>query len=169
MMKEIAQHIEHDIEPVFDRRSRVLMLGTMPSPKSREQGFFYGHPQNRFWKVLAAVFDAPVPEGIPEKTTFLLERRIALWDVLASCEITGASDASIRDPEPNDLRLILDHAPIERIFCTGAKAAQLYRKLCEPVLNIPCVQLPSTSPANAAMRLPDLVEAYRTALLPFVS
>lgn len=169
MMKEIAQHIEHDIEPVFDRRSRVLMLGTMPSPKSREQGFFYGHPQNRFWKVLAAVFDAPVPEGIPEKTTFLLEHRIALWDVLASCEITGASDASIRDPKPNDLRFILDHAPIERIFCTGAKAAQLYRKLCEPILGIPCVQLPSTSPANAAMRLPDLVEAYRTALLPFVS
>lgn len=169
MAKEIARHIEHDIEPVFDQRSRVLMLGTMPSPKSREKGFFYGHPQNRFWKVLAAMLDAPVPETITEKSALLLEHRIALWDVLASCEITGASDASIRDPKPNDLRLILDHAPIERIFCTGTKATQLYRKLCEPALGIPCAQLPSTSPANAAMRLPDLIEAYRAALLPFLS
>lgn len=165
MAAEIAQHIEHDIEPVFDARSRVLMLGTMPSPRSREQGFFYGHPQNRFWKVMAAVFDAPVPANIPEKRAFLLEHRIALWDVLASCEIAGASDASIRDPRPNDLQRILSHAPIEQIFCTGAKAAQLYRKLCEPTTGIPCVQLPSTSPANAAMRLPELIEAYRGALL----
>lgn len=164
MTREAAEHIQHTIEPVFDATSRVLLLGTMPSPKSREQGFFYGHPQNRFWKVLSAVFNAPTPESIPEKRAFLLEHHIALWDVLASCEITGASDASIRDPEPNDLRRILDHAPIEGIFCTGAKAAQLYRRLCEPELGIPCVQLPSTSPANAAMRLPDLVEAYREAL-----
>lgn len=169
MNKDASRHIEHDIEPVFDERSRVLLLGTMPSPKSREQGFFYGHPQNRFWKVLAAVFDAPVPKSIPEKRSFLLEHRIALWDVLASCQIAGASDASIRDPKANDLRLILDRAPIERIFCTGAKAAQLYRKLCEPGLGIPCVQLPSTSPANAAMRLPDLIEAYRSALVPYLS
>lgn len=165
MTAKITQHIEHDIEPIFDTRSRLLILGTMPSPKSREQGFFYGHPQNRFWKVLAAVFDTPVPKSIPEKRAFLLEHHIALWDVLASCEITGASDASIRNPQPNDLARILDHAPIEHIFCTGAKAAQLYRRLCEPTLGISCVQLPSTSPANAAMRLPDLVEAYRAALL----
>lgn len=165
MTQDTAQLIEHSIDPIFDARSRLLMLGTMPSPKSREQGFFYGHPQNRFWKVLAAVFSAPVPKSIPEKRTFLLEHRIALWDVLASCEIAGASDASIRNPKPNDLRRILDRAPIERIFCTGAKAAQLYRRLCEPTTGIPCLQLPSTSPANAAMRLDDLIEVYRSALL----
>ncbi len=165
MTQDTAQLIEHSIDPIFDARSRLLMLGTMPSPKSREQGFFYGHPQNRFWKVLAAVFSAPVPKSIPEKRAFLLEHRIALWDVLASCQIEGASDASIRDPKPNDLSHILDKAPIEQIFCTGAKAAQLYRKLCEPTTGIPCLQLPSTSPANAAMRLDDLIEVYRSALL----
>lgn len=165
MTQDTAQLIEHSIDPIFDARSRLLMLGTMPSPKSREQGFFYGHPQNRFWKVIAAVFSAPVPKSIPEKRAFLLEHRIALWDVLASCEIAGASDASIRNPKPNDLRRILDRAPIERIFCTGAKAAQLYRRLCEPTTGIPCLQLPSTSPANAAMRLDDLIEVYRSALL----
>ena len=162
------QHISHEIEPVFDEHSRVLMLGTMPSPRSREQGFFYGHPQNRFWKVLAAVLDEPVPTSIPEKKQMLLAHGIALWDVLASCTIQGASDASIRDPRPNDLRLILDRANIEGIFCTGAKATQLYRKLCEPDLGIPCRQLPSTSPANAAMGPSVLIEAYREALLPLL-
>lgn len=163
-----GSYIEHDIEPVFDRESRVLMLGTMPSPRSRQEGFFYGHPQNRFWKVLAALFNEPVPATIPEKKRFLLDHRIALWDVLASCSIQGASDASIRDPRPNDLRLILDQADIQQIFCTGAKAAQLYRRLCEPYLGIPCVQLPSTSPANAQMRLPDLIAAYEAALKPYL-
>lgn len=163
------QHISHDIDPIFDERSRVLILGTMPSPRSREQGFFYGHPQNRFWKVLAAVFDEPVPESIPAKKQLLLTHGIALWDVLASCTIQGASDASIRDPHPNDLRTILDQANIQKIFCTGAKATQLYRKLCEPELGISCQQLPSTSPANAAAKLPQLIETYRAALLPIVS
>lgn len=167
-MANEMKHIEHEIEPVFDDRSRVLMLGTIPSPKSREVGFFYGHPQNRFWKVMAAVLGTAVPQTIPEKTEMLLEHRIALWDVCRSCAIEGASDASIKDPQPNDLSRILDVANIRGIFCTGAKAAQLYRKLCEPTLGIPCIQLPSTSPANAAMRLPDLVEAYRTALLPYL-
>lgn len=168
-MGNVEQHIEHEIAPVFDERSRVLMLGTFPSPKSREQGFFYGHPQNRFWKVLAAVLDTDVPQTIPEKKMLLLEHGIALWDVCQSCQIEGASDASIRDPKPNDLRLILDAAPIKRIFCTGAKAAQLYRKLIEPELGNPCVQLPSTSPANAAMRLSALIDAYREALLPYLA
>lgn len=162
------QHISHEIDPVFDERSRVLILGTMPSPRSREQGFFYGHPQNRFWKVLAAVVDEPIPESIPDKKRMLIAHGIALWDVLASCTIQGASDASIRDPRPNDLRLILDRANIQKIFCTGAKATQLYRKLCEPELGIPCEQLPSTSPANAAAKLPQLIETYRAALLPFL-
>lgn len=161
-------YIIHEIEPVFDAESRVLMLGTMPSPKSREQGFYYGHPQNRFWKVLAAVLDAEVPQTIPKKKQLLLTHHIALWDVLASCTIAGASDASIRNPKPNDIAQLCAAAPIEQIFCTGAKATQLYRKLCEPAVHLPCEQLPSTSPANAAMKLPDLVEAYRVALLPFL-
>lgn len=161
-------HIIHEIEPVFDAESRVLLLGTMPSPKSREVGFYYGNPQNRFWKVIAAVLDAEVPQTIPEKKQLLLTHHIALWDVLASCTIAGASDASIRDPKPNDIAYLCAAAPIEQIFCTGAKATQLYRKLCEPITHIPCEQLPSTSPANAAMKLPDLVEAYRAALLPFL-
>lgn len=163
-----VEHIDHEIEPVFDSQSRILMLGTIPSPKSREQGFFYGHPQNRFWKVLAGVLGEEVPQNIAEKKDLLLKHKIALWDVCQSCSIEGASDSSIRDPQSNDLRLILDVAPIQAIFCTGAKATQLYRKLCEPELGISCVKLPSTSPANAAMRLPALVEAYRGALLPYL-
>lgn len=114
-------HIIHEIEPVFDAESRVLMLGTMPSPKSREQGFYYGHPQNRFWKVLAAVLDAEVPQTIPEKKQLLLTHHIALWDVLASCTIAGANDASIRDPKPNDIAHLCAAAPIEQIFCTAPK------------------------------------------------
>lgn len=147
----------------------MLILGTFPSPKSREQGFFYGHPQNRFWKVLAEVLHTNVPQTISEKKSLLLKYKIALWDVCQSCQIEGASDASIRNPEPNDLRPILDTASIRRIFCTGDKATQLYRKLIEPQLGIPCTQLPSTSPANAAMRLPALVDAYRKALLPYLA
>ena len=115
-----------------------------------------------------SVFDAEVPQTISEKKQLLLTHHIALWDVLASCTIAGASDASIRDPKPNDIAQLCAAAPIEQIFCTGAKATQLYRKLCEPAVHLPCEQLPSTSPANAAMKLPNLVEAYRAALLPFL-
>ena len=159
-------HVDHAIDPVFDERSRVLMLGTMPSPASREAGFFYGHPQNRFWRVLAAVFDEPAPETIEDKRDLLLRRRIALWDVLASCDIEGASDASIRNARPNDLSRIFDAADIQAVFATGTKAGQLYAKYCESDCGVPCVTLPSTSPANAKMRLEDLTETYRAALAP---
>ncbi len=155
------QSVEHGIPPVFDGRSEVLVLGTMPSPKSREAGFFYGHPQNRFWRVLAALFDEPVPEGNAERADLLLRHHIALWDVLASCDIEGASDASIRNARPNDLSRILHAAPVRHVFCTGATSARLYGKLCEPVCGIAAQKLPSTSPANAAWSLPRLVEAYR--------
>lgn len=156
------QRIAHTIEPVFDERSRVLVLGTMPSPKSREVGFYYGHPQNRFWKVLAALLDERVPEDVAGKRAFLLANRIALWDVLASCTIEGAADASIADAVPNDLSRIGRVAPIEAVFTTGAKASELYRRRCAGMLpDVPHVPLPSTSPANARMRLEDLVEAYR--------
>ena len=156
-----VEHIEHGIEPVFDGRSEALVLGTMPSPASREAAFFYGHPRNRFWPVLAALFDEPVPEDNAERTDLLLRHHIALWDVLASCDIEGASDASIANARPNDLSRILHAAPVRHVFCTGATSARLYGKLCEPVCGIEAQKLPSTSPANAAWSLPRLVEAYR--------
>ena len=163
-----ATTVTHEIQPVFDSRSRVLLLGTMPSPASREQGFYYGHPQNRFWRVIAAIFDEPAPRTIEEKRDMLLRHHIALWDVLASCEIEGASDASIRDAQPNDLARIFDAADIRAVFATGTKAGELYRKLIEPTLGMPCTTLPSTSPANAKMKLADLVDAYGKALLPLL-
>lgn len=163
-----ATTVTHEIQPVFDSRSRVLLLGTIPSPASREQGFYYGHPQNRFWRVLAAIFDEPAPRTIEEKRDMLLRHHIALWDVLASCEIEGASDASIRDAQPNDLARIFDAADIRAVFATGTKAGELYRKLIEPTLDAPCTTLPSTSPANAKMKLADLVDAYGKALLPLL-
>ena len=158
----------HTIPPVYDERSKILILGTMPSPKSREARFFYAHPQNRFWRVLAAVFGAPAPVTTPEKTAFALERGIALWDVLKSCRITGASDASIRDAEANDLSEIFDAADIAAVFTTGAAAAHLYDKHCRQRCahyNAAVINLPSTSPANRGRYdLERLVGEYRVIL-----
>lgn len=161
-----TQRVEHTIPPVFDGRSRVLVLGTMPSPASRAAGFYYAHPQNRFWRVMEALFDLPERSLVENdaRTAFLLEHHIALWDVLASCEIAGASDASIARAVPNDLTRILDTAPIAHVFTTGGKAAALLRRFDGELLaerEIPHTPLPSTSPANARMRLPELIEAYR--------
>ena len=161
------EHIIHSIEPVFDAESRVLILGTMPSPKSREVQFYYGHPQNRFWRVLAAVLGEEVPQSVPEKNAMLLRHRIALWDVLAECEITGASDSSIRNPVANDLSVILNHAPVQAVFTTGATAWKLYTRLQKPHTGIEAVRLPSTSPANCAVKMEALTEAYK-AILPWL-
>ena len=161
------EHIIHSIEPVFDAESRVLILGTMPSPKSREVQFYYGHPQNRFWRVLAVVLGEEVPQSVPEKKAMLLRHRIALWDVLAECEITGASDSSIRNPVANDLSVILDHAPVQAVFTTGATAWKLYTRLQKPHTGIEAVRLPSTSPANCAVKMEALTEAYK-AILPWL-
>lgn len=161
------EHIIHSIEPVFDAESRVLILGTMPSPKSREVQFYYGHPQNRFWRVLAAVLGEEVPQSVPEKKAMLLRHRIALWDVLAECEITGASDSSIRNPVANDLSVILDHAPVQAVFTTGATAWKLYTRLQKPHTGIEAVRLPSTSPANCVVKMEALTEAYK-AILPWL-
>lgn len=158
-----SERVVHTIEPVFDSASRVLILGTMPSPKSREHNFYYANPQNRFWRVMERLFSLE-DQSLTEnelRRTFLLENHIALWDVLHACEIAGASDASITEPQPNDLGRIVHTAPIKQIFTTGTTAYRLYRKLCEPQLGMSAVPLPSTSPANARMRLDDLVEAYR--------
>lgn len=149
------------LPPVYDTHSVLLILGTMPSPKSREIGFYYGHPQNRFWKVLSALFCQEIPSGREEKIRFLLEHRIALWDVLASCDIAGASDASIRRPIPNDLRPLLRESGIRHIFTTGGKAAAFYRIYSLPQTGMAAISLPSTSPANARMSLEALQEAYR--------
>ena len=151
----------HPIPPVYDEASAILILGSFPSVKSREQGFFYGHPQNRFWRVTAAVFDEPVPMTVPARRDFLLRNGIALWDVIAACEISGSSDASIRGAVPNDLRPILETAPIREIFVNGQTAARLYRVHCQAVTGRPAAVLPSTSPANAAWSLERLIEAWR--------
>lgn len=153
--------VEHNIPPLFDVESRVLILGSFPSVKSREGRFFYHHPQNRFWRVIAAVCAEPVPETIEQKRALLLRNHIALWDVIASCTITGSSDASIRQVVPNDLSRILDVAPIERIFTNGQTAHTLYRKYQSKTIALPEQALPSTSPANAAWHLERLVEAWR--------
>ena len=153
--------LDHPIPPVCDGNSRILILGSFPSVKSREQGFFYGHPQNRFWRVLAAVFADEVPGTVPDRRAFLLRHGVALWDVLASCEIEGSADASIRAAAPNDLGPILAAAPIRAVFANGQTAGKLYRTYLEPLTGRPALVLPSTSPANAAWSLERLVEAWR--------
>ena len=150
----------HPIPPVYRADSRILILGSFPSVKSRETGFFYGHPQNRFWKVTAAVCGEEVPQTVEEKKAFLLRNHIAVWDVIASCVITGSSDASIRDVVPNDLSEILDTADIQAIYTNGGKAYELYCKYIYPVNGIEAHKLPSTSPANAGYSLDRLKEAW---------
>lgn len=152
--------VTHEFDAFFDKDSRVLILGTIPSPKSREQGFYYGHPQNRFWKVLADVLGEEFPQTVEERKGILKRNHIALWDVLESCEIKGASDVSIRNVRPNDMNRILQAADIRAIFATGAKAAQLYKKLCFPECGVEAVRLPSTSPANCGCSYETLREAY---------
>jgi hypoxanthine-DNA glycosylase len=155
------EHIVHPLAPVFDENARVLVLGTMPSPASRAVHFYYGHPQNRFWRVLARLFDEPVPSDNDERTKLVLAHGIALWDVLASCDIAGAQDASIRNACPNDLARVIDAAPIAHVFTTGGKAASFYRRFdAERWPDLPFTPLPSTSAANARMSLDDLVDAY---------
>lgn len=153
--------IIHPIKPVYDKDSRVLILGSFPSVKSREEGFFYGHPQNRFWKVTSRVFDEDLPLTVDEKKAFLLENHIALWDVIGSCEIEGSSDSSIRNVTVNDISQILKTAEIKAIYLNGGKAYQLYQKYLFPSLGREGILLPSTSPANAAWNLDKLTNAWK--------
>lgn len=155
----------HELPPFFENDSETLILGSFPSPKSRETGFYYGHPQNRFWKTLAAVFEEEIPVNIEEKKEFLRRQKIALWDVIASCEIKGAEDGSIRRAKANDLSVILNAAAIRKILTTGKTAFCLYQTLCEPIIGRPALPLPSTSPANRAVSFEELVCRYREALL----
>ena len=152
--------VTHPIPPLVDASSRILILGSFPSVKSREGLFFYHHPQNRFWKVLAGVLEEPVPGSIEEKKIFLLKHRIALWDVIASCTIEGSSDSTIKNVVPNDLSGILSAADISRIFCNGGASFQYYKKYQEPRTGRAAVRLPSTSPANAAWSLDRLIREW---------
>ena len=140
----------HTIDPIYNSESRILILGSFPSVKSREIGFFYGHPQNRFWCVLAELFSEEKPETVDDKKTFLLRHRIALWDVIGSCEIKGSSDISIKNVIPNDISPILDASDIKAVFVNGKAAEKLYNKHIFSKTNRPAILLPSTSPANAA-------------------
>ena len=156
----MKQRLNHPFGPLYDESSRVLILGSFPSVKSREQNFFYGHPQNRFWKVVSAIFEQPVPQTIEEKKQLILGNGLALWDSIASCEITGSSDSSIRNARANDIRIILDSCNIERIYCNGRKSHELYKKYIEPQTGREAVCLPSTSPANAQWTLERLIEEW---------
>ncbi|MGN0355093.1 MAG: DNA-deoxyinosine glycosylase, partial [Muricoprocola sp.] len=152
-MNGIYEHITHDFEPIYNQESRILILGTLPSVKSREQQFYYGHPQNRFWKLLASLMESEPPQTIEEKKAFLLEHHIAIWDVIAQCDIIGSSDSSIKNVVPTDLNQILKQASINQIFANGGKAYQLYMKYSFPQTKKEIIKLPSTSPANAAFQM----------------
>ncbi len=157
-------HLTHPIEPVYDQNSRILILGSFPSAKSREIGFFYGHPQNRFWKLLSALYEEELPQTVEEKKAFLLRHGIALWDVIGSCGIEGSSDASIKNAVPNDIRLILDAADIRAIYTAGKTAKKYYDKYALPKTQRKAICLPSTSPANAAYDLERLLAEWRRIL-----
>lgn len=161
------EHLEHGFAPVFDQHSEMLVLGSFPSAQSRANCFFYGNPQNRFWKVIAALFDkavppnAPVTQSIEAKRRLLTDCHIALWDVIASCDIRGSSDASIRNVVPNDLSPILATSNISKVFGNGATATKLYRRYLQDETGLGIVQLPSTSPANAAYSLERLLVCWK--------
>lgn len=156
--------VAHPFEPVVDADCTTLILGSFPSVKSRENAFYYGHPQNRFWRVLAAVYGEEVPVDVPAKKALLLRRHVALWDVIASCEIVGSADASVKNAVPVDIAQVTAVAPIRRVICNGGLAARLYRRYLQPVTGIEALTAPSTSPANAAWSPDKLTEAWRALL-----
>ena len=159
------KNIVHPIPPTYDENSKILILGSFPSVKSRECGYSYGHSANRFWKVVAAVFEDEVPETVDEKKSFLIRHHVAAWDVIASCSIEGSSDSSIRDVVPNDLTEILAASGLRRIFVNGRTAEKMYNKYTRGKTGIEAVCLPSTSPANAAWKLDMLIEEWRRKIL----
>ena len=163
-------HVGPGLPPLHGDHARVLILGSFPSPKSREQGFYYGHPQNRFWPMMAALTGSPVPEhdDIPAKRQMIIQNGLAIWDVIRSCDIIGASDASIRNVEPNALADLIARLGVERVVCNGSTSARLYRKYAQTSTGLDCVGLPSTSPANASFRLFRLQEVWGQALGPYL-
>lgn len=165
----MSKREQHPFGPLYDETSRILILGSFPSVKSREESFFYGHPQNRFWKVLKAVTGYPgALSTIEDKKEMLKKHHIALWDTIASCDIEGSSDSSIRNVVPNDLSKILEKGEIRAVFCNGGTSFRLYGKYCEQATGIPAEMLPSTSPANASWSLEKLVEKWTLELSPYI-
>ena len=157
----------HSFEPVWNAQSHILILGSFPSVRSRKIGFYYGHPQNRFWRVLARVYEADaIPQTTEERRAFVLQRRIALWDSIYSCEITGSSDASIRNAVPNDLLALLAQTSIQQIYCNGRRSYELYCRFCEKRTGLSAVLLPSTSAANAAWSVNRLTDAWQVIRKP---
>lgn len=165
MKNNVYTHVTHTFSPIFGADSRLLILGTLPSVKSRENSFYYGHPQNRFWRVLSAVLDEKLPETPEEKTAMLLKHRIALWDVIAECDIIGSSDSSIKNAVPTDLGIILENSGVERIYANGGAAKRLYDKYQKEKYGKEIIPLPSTSPANAAWSLERLTETWKAEIL----
>lgn len=163
----MGEFVTHCFDPVFDHNSRILILGTMPSPASRKYGFYYSHPRNRFWPVMADLLGEALPITPDEKRAMALNCRFALWDVLSACEIEGASDASIKNPQPNDIASLLQKTDISAIFTTGNQASQLYTRFCASKGLPECIPLPSTSPANARMKIEELIEKY-SIILPYL-
>ena len=156
--------VEHPFAPVFDAQARILILGSFPSERSRAEGFYYGHPQNRFWRVIAAVYGEETPRDIPAKVRLLTTHGLALWDAAARCDIVGSRDSSIENAVPTDLSVILSRARIERVLCNGQTAAKLYHRLQEPYTGLKAQTLPSTSPLNAAWSLERLTRAWEKAI-----
>lgn len=153
-------HQTHTFEPVFNGQSKILILGTFPSVKSRETAFYYGHPQNRFWKLLAKLLEEPVPQSVDEKKDMLLRRKIAVWDVISSCDIIGSSDSSIKNVVPNDIQTVLQKSSIQEIYANGNTAAKLYDRYVKETTKREIITLPSTSPANAAYSLDRLSDTW---------
>lgn len=162
------QHVKHCFEPVYNQHSKILILGSLPSVKSREEGFYYGHPRNRFWQVTARILDWQVPQTIEEKRTMLLENGIAVWDVIQECDIIGSSDSSIKNVKPAKLKRILSEADIVAVYGNGKTASKMYRKYQEKETGIKIKELPSTSPANAAFSLERLLEIWGSELHVFI-
>lgn len=156
--------IVHPFGPLYNENSKTLILGSFPSVKSREAMFFYGHPQNRFWKVIPTLYGEEPPENIEEKKSLILRHNLALWDSIHSCTITGSSDSSVKDVVPNDISEIIENSKIERVFCNGALSYNMYMKYIFPNTNLEAVKLPSTSPANAAFSLERLIESWKVIL-----
>ena len=160
----MRQRITHPLSPLFDHNSKVLILGTMPSPASRQRGFYYAHPQNRFWRLMFDILETPFSTDDGARRRLCLDNGIALWDVLQSCSIEGAADSTIKNAVPNDLTLITKSAEIKAVFTTGQTAGRLYRRLCRPQTGLEAVILPSPSGANCAMKYDELAARYRELL-----
>ncbi len=163
-MEKEYKRIKHTFEPIYNKDSKILILGSLPSVKSREEGFYYGHPRNRFWSVLSSIYNSKIPNTINEKIMMLINNNIAIWDVIESCDIIGSSDSSIKNVIPADLSKVLNNSNIQNIYANGKTSSKLYKKYSEKNTGIKIIELPSTSPANATYTLDRLIETWKVIL-----